>query len=259
VNYGLAAATLWWREVVRFVRQRHRIAGALATPLVFWLIIGGGVGSSFRSSTLGGEGYLEYTFPGTLVLILLFTAIFSTISVIEDRQQGFLQAVLAAPVRRSAVVLGKVMGGTTLALAQALIFLSLAPLTGIKLSVEKVIAVAGALLLVGFGLSALGLLIAWRMDSTQGFHAIMNLILVPMWLLSGSFFPAAGAPLLIRLVIGANPLTYGVAAVRRLLYLDSASTGAGLPSLGAGIVVTLGFGAIMFGITAWLASRPATR
>jgi ABC-2 type transport system permease protein len=259
VRYVLAAGTLWWREIIRFARQRHRIAGALATPLVFWLIIGGGLGSSFRSSTLGGEGYLEYSFPGTLVLILLFTAIFSTISVIEDRQLGFLQAVLASPVPRSAIVLGKVLGGTTLALIQALIFVLLAPATGIPLSLVKLVALGGILFLVGFGLTALGLLIAWSMDSTQGFHAIMNLLLVPMWLLSGSFFPAAGAPALIRIIIRANPLTYGVTAVRRLLYLGIPHTASDLPSLATSILVTLVFSALLFGASTWLATRPATR
>jgi ABC-2 type transport system permease protein len=258
-DYLWATGTLWWREVVRFLRQRHRIVGALATPLVFWLIIGGGLGSSFRSNTLGGEGYLEYSFPGALVLILLFTAIFSTISIIEDRQLGFLQAVLAAPVARSAITLGKVLGGTTLALLQALIFLLLAPLTGIPLSLEKVAALSALMFLVGFGLTSLGLLIAWSMDSTQGFHAIMNLLLIPMWLLSGSFFPASGAPTWIRWIIRVNPLTYGVAAVRRVLYLEVARSPADLPSLPVSIGITLAFGAALFAAVSWLAARPASR
>src|SRR6266516_4883906 len=126
--YLLAVTTLWRREIVRFLRQRNRIVGALGTPLVFWLLIGSGLGSSFRSSGFpGGERYLEYSFPGTLALILLFTSIFSTISIIEERQTGFLQSVLVAPVRRSAITLGKVLGSSSLALVQALIFLTLAP------------------------------------------------------------------------------------------------------------------------------------
>ena len=132
----LPAASLWRREVVRFVRQRSRVIGALGTPVVFWLLIGSGLRDSFRLTAAGDAkppemDYLEYFFPGTLVLIVLFTAIFSTISMIEDRQEGFLQAVIAAPVRRSAIVLGKVMGSTTLAVVQALIFLMLAPLSGV--------------------------------------------------------------------------------------------------------------------------------
>src|SRR6266516_6568730 len=197
MGYVLAVTTLWRREIVRFLRQRNRIVGALGTPLVFWLLIGSGLGSSFRSSG-GGERYLEYSFPGTLALIVLFTSIFSTISIIEDRQTGFLQSVLVAPVRRSAITLGKVLGSSSLALVQALIFLTLAPTVGIGLTPGKVVLLCGILFLIAFELSAIGYFIAWKMDSTQGFHAIMNLFLMPMWLLSGSFFPASGAPAWLR-------------------------------------------------------------
>ncbi len=259
MRYLLAVGTLWSREVVRFLRQRNRIVGALGTPLVFWLIIGSGLGGSFRSGTLGGEHYLEYSFPGTLALILLFTSIFSTISIIEDRQVGFLQSVLVAPVPRSAITLGKILGGTSLALLQAMIFLALAPTVGIALNLEKLLALTGILFLVAFALTALGFLIAWRMDSTQGFHAIMNLLLMPMWLLSGSFFPASGAPAWIRWIIRANPLTYGVGAVRRILYLESSSTAFDLPSLTVCLLVSLLFGAVAFAVTTIVASRPATR
>ncbi len=259
MRFALAIGTLWQREVVRFVRQRNRIVGALGTPLVFWLIIGSGLGSSFRAGTLGGEHYLEYSFPGTLALILLFTSIFSTISIIEDRQVGFLQAVLAAPVSRSAITLGKILGGTTLALVQALIFLALAPTVGISLSVEKLLALTGVLFLVAFALTAVGFMIAWKMDSTQGFHAIMNLLLMPMWLLSGAFFPASGAPRWIQAIIRANPLTYGVGAVRRILYLGGPQAAADLPSLTACIVISALFGFLAFSATTYLAARPATR
>src|SRR5204862_1547331 len=123
---SLPALSLAKRELVRFLRQRHRVVGALATPIVFWLLIGGGMGRSFRADgTPGGGNYLQYFFPGTVLMILLFTAIFSTISIIEDRREGFLQSVLVAPVPRMAIVLGKVLGGTVLAFGQGLIFLHL--------------------------------------------------------------------------------------------------------------------------------------
>jgi ABC-2 type transport system permease protein len=256
MKFLLAVGTLWQREIVRFVRQRNRIVSALGTPLVFWLLLGSGLGGSFRAATpLGGGRYLEYSFPGTLALIVLFTAIFATISIIEDRQVGFLQSVLVAPVPRSAITLGKILGSTTLALGQALLFLLLAPAIGIPLGIGKVAALAAVLLVVAFGLSALGFLIAWEMDSTQGFHAIMNLLLMPMWLLSGAFFPAAGAPAWLRAIIAANPLTYGVAALRRVLYLEAGSVD-GIPSLGASLAVTLGFAVLMFAATAARAARP---
>ena len=225
---------------------------------MFWLLIGSGLGSSFRSSGIpGGERYLEYSFPGTLGLILLFTSIFSTISIIEDRQAGFLQSVLVAPVRRSAITLGKVLGGASLALIQAFIFLALAPAVGIGLTPGKVALLCGILFLIAFGLTSIGYLIAWEMDSTQGFHAIMNLFLMPMWLLSGAFFPASGAPAWLRWLIHANPLTYGIAAVRRALYLGQIQSAADLPPLGLCLTVTALFAALAFAATTLVAARPA--
>lgn len=242
----LPAMSLWRREVVRFVRQRSRVIGALGTPIIFWLLIGSGLRDSFQATGTARPtmNFLEYTFPGTLVLIVLFTAIFSTISIIEDRREGFLQAVIAAPVRRTAIVLGKVMGSTTLAVLQAMLFLLLAPLSGIPLTIGSVLALAVVLTIVGVGLSALGFLIAWPMDSTQGFHAVMNLFLIPMWLLSGAFFPASGASRWLAWVMTVNPLTYGVAAVRHALYLgrDNVAT---TPSPTVSIAVTIGFAAVM--------------
>lgn len=216
----LATYTLWRREVVRFLRQRSRIVGALGSPLVFWFLIGSGLNRSFQggpSMPLQG-GYLEYFYPGTLALIVLFTAIFSTISIVEDRQEGFLQGVLVAPVPRFAIVVGKVLGSTTLAVLQGAVFLLLAPLAHVQIHLADLPALFAVMLLVAFGLSGLGFLVAWWLDSTQGFHAIMNVFLIPMWILSGALFPATGAAGWVRALMLANPLTYGVSALRRLFY-----------------------------------------
>src|SRR5437773_9523314 len=128
----LPAFTLWWREIVRFYRQRTCVVGVIASPIVFWLVIGSGFGTSFRSGA-GGQHYLEFYYPGALIMIVLFTSIFTMMSVIEDRKEGFLLSVLVAPVSRSAIVLGKVLGGTTLSALQGLIFLVFAPLLGIHI------------------------------------------------------------------------------------------------------------------------------
>lgn len=242
----LAIYTLWLREIVRFYRQPSRIVGALGSPLVFWFLIGSGLGRSFQAAPgvyLRG-GYLEYFYPGTLALIVLFTAIFSTISIIEDRQEGFLQGVLVAPVPRAAIVLGKTLGGTTLALMQAALFLALAPLAHVSLTAATLPALGLTLLLVAFGLTGLGFLIAWRLDSTQGFHAIMNLFLIPMWILSGALFPAAGAAGWIRSLMLVNPLTYGVAALRTFVH-GRATPLPGDPPLALSMCVIAGFGAVM--------------
>src|ERR1700704_1702319 len=139
----LPAFTLWWREIVRFYRQRARVVGVIASPLLFWVVIGSGFGTSFRSGpSAGQQHYLNYFYPGTLVMIVLFTSIFTMMSVIEDRNEGFLLSVLVAPVPRAAIVLGKVLGGTTLSAIQGLIFLVLAPFTGVHLEAMPVLLVS---------------------------------------------------------------------------------------------------------------------
>src|SRR5215467_13706786 len=135
----LPAFTLWWREIVRFYRQRSRVIGVIASPLLFWLVIGSGFGTSFRAGDAPGQQhYLDYLYPGALIMIVLFTSIFTMMSVIEDRKEGFLLSVLVAPVPRTAIVLGKVLGGTTLAAIQGMIFLIFAPFAGVHLDPVRV-------------------------------------------------------------------------------------------------------------------------
>jgi ABC-2 type transport system permease protein len=245
----MAVLTLWKRELVRFFRQPSRIAGAAGSPLIFWVLIGSGLSGSFRLP--GGPAdlsYLEYFFPGTMVLTLLFAAIFSTISVIEDRNQGFLQGVLVAPVPRASIAAGKVLGGATIAWLQSVVFLALAPLSGIRLTLSSALTAAGVLAVLGIALTAVGFAFAWRVDSVQGFHAVMNLLLVPMWLLSGAFFPPSGAPGWLAAVMRANPLTYGVAALRWALYGSAPEVGTGLPGPGVAIAVTVLAAVVAFGL-----------
>jgi ABC-2 type transport system permease protein len=249
------AISLCHRELIRFLRQRHRIVGALATPIVFWLLIGGGMNRSFNVGGPGGENYLQYFFPGTVLMILLFTAIFSTISVIEDRREGFLQGVLVAPVSRMQIVLGKVLGGTILAFGQGLVLLILAPLVGAKLTTVSFVLAMVTMLILSFGLTALGLCIAWPMNSTQGFHAIMNLFLVPMWFLSGALFPIQGAWRGLQWVMRANPLTYGLAALRRTLYFRQSPGGDALPGLTISLIVTVVFAVAMFALASAMAAK----
>ncbi len=243
-------------ELIRFLRQRHRIIGALATPLVFWLLIGAGMGRSFSATgmTAGRGDYLEYFFPGTILMILLFTAIFSTISIIEDRREGFLQGVLVAPVPRSAVVLGKVLGGTILAFGQGLIFLFLAPTVGIHLGIIPFFLCCFVMLVVSFALTSLGFCIAWRMTSTQGFHAIMNLFLMPLWFLSGALFPPDKSLGAMKWVIRANPLSYGLDGIRRALYWNNPAVSALLPSWSACLAISLAFAVILYGLASIIAT-----
>ena len=251
----LPAFTLWWREVVRFYRQRARVAGVILSPLLFWIVIGSGFGSSFRSGEAAGQQhYLDYFFPGALVMIILFTSIFTMMSVIEDRNEGFLLSVLVAPVPRSAIVLGKVLGGTTLAALQGLIFLVFAPLVGIHLTLGSFGLIVLTVFLVSFALTALGFAIAWPMDSTQSFHAVINLFLIPLWLLSGALFPLSGASWWMQFLMYVNPLTYGVEALRTLMYPQATHPF----TLTASILTLLLFTLFMFGLAFVMANRKST-
>jgi ABC-2 type transport system permease protein len=256
VSNALATYSLWHRELVRFLRQPSRLAGAFAMPLIFWLLIGTGLSSSFRLP--GGPAdldYLEYFFPGTVVLLVLFGAIFSTFSVIDDRNEGFLQGVLVAPISRGAIVLGKVLGGATLAWLQGMLVLCLAPLAGIRLSLASVLGGAAVLALLGVAMTSLGFAFAWKIDSTQGFHAVMNVVLLPMWFLSGAFFPVSGAPSWLGWVMRMNPLTYGMAAMRRVLYAGSPGSGEELPALAACFLVLLAWCLICLIVDLWVVGR----
>ncbi len=251
----LPAFTLWQREVVRFYRQRSRVVGVIASPIVFWLVIGSGFGTSFRSGGSGGQHYLDYFYPGALIMIVLFTSIFTMMSVIEDRKAGFLLSVLVAPVSRSAIVLGKVLGGTTLATIQGLIFLAFAPLVHVHLTIAMFLMAVLTVFLVSFALTALGFVIAWPMDSPQAFHAIINLFLIPLWLLSGAMFPLSGASGWLRVLMRINPLTYGVEALRTVLYPASQS----LFSLSASLATLVLFSLFMFGLAFVMVNRRTTK
>jgi ABC-2 type transport system permease protein len=256
MSIALQAGTLWWREIARFVRQRSRVTGAILQPLVFWLLLGAGLKASFRPSGLPrGMSYAQYFYPGVIVLVLLFTAIFATISTVEDRREGFLQGVLVAPVSRTTVVLGQALGGTTLALIQGIIFLLLAPLAGIHLNAEAIVVTTVMMAIIAFALTSIGLVIAWRIESTQGFHAIMNLILIPIWLLSGAFFPAEGAPGWLWWTMKLNPLTYGMTALRRGLYLAAPAAFSSYAHFKPSVAIAVAFALGAF----LLASRVARR
>ena len=243
----LPVLTLCGRELVRFFRQRSRVIGAVVQPLMFWGLVGAGFRASFQPPGVpAGTSYAAYAYPGILAMVLLFAAIFSTISVVDDRRQGFLQGVLVAPVPRGSIVLGQALGCTALAVLQGILFVFLGPAVGVPLTIASALAVTGVLVLMAFGLSSLGLAIAWRLDTTQGFHAIMNLVLLPMWVLSGAFFPAVGAPLWLGWIMHLNPMTYGLAAIRRTLYLAAPGAAGPVPDLALSLGVTIVFGAMAF-------------
>ena len=289
----LAAWTLCRREWVRFIRQTNRVFAALGQPIIFWILLSGLLGSSFQMGSSTGPtpaspraaspsaaasepastaeplamdehpaiSYAQYFFPGTLVMIILFTAIFATISVIEDRREGFLQSVLVAPVPRWSVVCGKVLGGALIALAHAAVFLLLSFTLHVPLSIVTVPLVLVVLFLTGIALTSLGLAIAWPMHSTQGFHAIMMVFLLPMWLLSGAFAPPGNN--WVGWIVRFNPLTYCLGLLRHILYwhADAATQNAvlaGVPSAWLCLLITVLFAVGMFALASRVAAVRST-
>lgn len=239
-----AAATLWQRELIRFWREKARVAGYVGSPLIFWLVVGAGFGD------------LAFFFPGALVLAVIFSAVFSTMSLIEDRREGFLLSVLVSPAPRLAIVLGKAKGSATLAWIQGMIFLAFAPLAGFRLNAWQAAAAAGAIFLLALTFSLLGFWIAWATESSQGFHAIMNLLLFPLWLVSGAVFPPGGAHAWVRALMAANPLTYGLALLRRSL---EAIPPPGTPGLTPSLAVTLAAAALLLAACVMVVRRPSRR
>jgi len=241
-GFFLPAATLWQRELIRFWRQKTRVLTVVASPLLFWLLMG------------YGSNDLARYYAGGLVLTVMFSAIFSTISIIEDRREGFLLSMLVSPAPRTSLVLGKILGAATLAWIQGMMFLAFAPLAGVRIGPLEVIPVAGAIFLVSFTLTGLGFAIAWKMDSTAAFHGVMNLLLVPMWMVSGALFPMSTASGVIRAIMWCNPLTYSISLLNGLM---------GLPNAGAGAMesaaVTLGFGLALLLVSGMAASQKSIK
>lgn len=236
--------TLWRRELIRFWRERSRVFGFVGSPLVFWLVIGAGFGN------------LGFFFPGTLVLTVMFSAVFSTMSLIEDRREGFLLSMLVSPASRLAMVLGKTLGAATLAWAQGLLFLLFLPLAGLSPAPASLAWGVAVLFLVSLAFTALGFLLAWKMDSTQGFHAIMNLVLFPLWMVSGAIFPPDTSQGWMLWLMKFNPLTYSLAALRRLLGGEATAL---TPSIALGVWVTVASVVLLLFAASWAASERKAR
>jgi ABC-2 type transport system permease protein len=208
------AYTIWYRDVIRFLRDRPRIIAALAQPLLYLFVFGTGLASAMATTGGGALDFRQFMFPGILSMAVLFTAIFSAISVVWDREFGFLKEVMVAPVSRTAVALGKVAGGATISMLQGLVVLLLAPVIGVKLGIATVIEIVGLMLLLACVATAFGLMIAARQRTMEGFQMIVNFLLMPMFFLSGAFFPLRGVPLWLAWLARVDPVTYGVDSMR---------------------------------------------
>lgn len=213
-------SVLWRRDLSRFLRKPSRLIGAFLQPVIFWMMIGGGLTSTFKLNGAEDLNYEQYFYPGVVVMLVLFAAIFGTITVIEDRHEGFLQSVLIAPGSRTALVLGKALGVSSVGLIQALAFLSLAPLAGFGYLDINWINLTLFLTLGAVSLATFGFALAWWLDSSQAYHAIMSVILIPGWILSGAMFPINPEQTTLSWIMYFNPMSYIVDGVRRSFYAE---------------------------------------
>ncbi len=205
--------TIWLRDLRKFWRDRPRIVGSMFQPFLYLVLLGTGIGRAFGPLHTGTD-YLQFIFPGILAMTVLFTSVFSAVSIIWDREVGFLKEVLVAPIPRWSVVVGKTLGGSTIAMLQGGMMLVLAPLAGVALSWGIVANLLPLMLLLACALTAMGLSAAAPMRSMQGFTMIMNFLTLPMFFLSGALFPTRALPQWMALLVHLNPLTYGVDLIR---------------------------------------------
>jgi len=211
-----AVSALARREILLFFRDRARLLGTLVQVVGIWAVLGLGFGRSFSHIDTAGSSiaYTTYLFPGMVLLVGLFASIFSTISIVEDRQQGFLHAALVSPLSRPVLALGTVSGSALMAFFQAAVLLVALPVTGSEASLAGILLTLLVLLIISYGFTSLGALFAWRIRTTRGFHAVMNLLLMPLWILSGALFPAEGAHPVLQWMIRLNPVSYTLEAIR---------------------------------------------
>ena len=215
-----------YRELLRFVLERSRIISSLAMPLLFLVIFGAGF-NRLIGNLADGVDFIQFMYPGILAMTVLMTSLLSGLSVVWDREFGFLREVMVAPLSRSGIVLGKALGGAGVAMVQAVAMLAIAPIVGVSLTPLIVLKLVPLVLLLSLSLSGLGILIASRMRSQQGFQVLMQLLIFPLMFLSGIFFPVDSVPTWLQVLAKVNPVTYGVDAIRQVLLGGPVATDAG--------------------------------
>ena len=216
---------LWYRDVLRFWRDRARLLGSFAMPFMFLIIFGSGMSGAMKSllsgpgasSALSGFNYVQFMFPGIIGMTILTTSIFSALSVVQDREFGYLREILVSPVSRFSVAIGKVLGGSTVAFIQGLLMFVFVPFIGIRLNLTMLVELIPVMFLVAFTLSSVGLLIASSIKTSTGFQMVVQVLVFPMLFLSGALFPLAGMPLWMNFLVKINPLTYAVDMFKKII------------------------------------------
>jgi len=230
-----AVYIIWYRDILRYWRDRWRLVASLAQPLLFLVVFGSGLSSSLGGGAFGGRSglsYIQFMYPGIIGMSILFTAIFGAMSIVWDREFGFLKEVLVAPIDRWAVAIGKALGGTTQAMIQGLILLVLAPLVGVKLSVLTILEIIPLAAVLAFGLASFGVMLASMMKSLQGFQVVMNFLMMPMFFLSGALFPLTNLPGWMTFLTRIDPASYGIDPLRRVVLSNSGLPSAAIDRLG---------------------------
>lgn len=227
---------IWYREILRIWRDKLRLLGSFVFPMLFFVMLGGGLTGSMRMLS-PGVSYTQYMFPGVIAMTVLMTSLMSGLGLVWDREFGFLKEVLVAPVSRSGIVLGKIAGGATVGGGQGLIMLVLAPLIGIKLNAMMVALLFFMLLLSAFALGGVGVLVASRMRSIEAFGGVMQLIIWPMIFLSGIFFPVSNLPSWMNILVKINPVSYIVDSIRQVILIPEET--ASLPPGVSGLQLSL--------------------
>ena len=255
---------IWYRDVLRYWRDRWRLVASLAQPLLFLVVFGSGLSSSLGGAFGRGSGltYIQFIYPGIIGMSILFTAIFGAMSIVWDREFGFLKEVLVAPIDRWAVAIGKALGGTTQAVIQGLILLVLAPLVGVKLSLLTVIELLPLAVVLAFGLASFGVAIASMMRSLQGFQVVMNFLLMPIFFLSGALFPLTNLPGWMTVLTRIDPASYGIDPIRRVVLAGSGAPstygltiGGQVLSIPLEAAIMFAFGALMLGVAVVMFQR----
>ena len=262
---------VWYRDLLRLWRDKIRIVGAIGLPVLFLIIFGSGL-SRTMGELVPGVDFTKFMYPGIIGMTVLMTALMSAVSIVWDREFGFLREVLVAPVNRASVVMGKALGGATVAMIQGTLILFMAPVFGISLSPLFVLKLWGLMLLVAWALGGLGILIASRMRSMEAFQVVMQMLVFPMVFLSGVFFPVGDLPTWLSVIVKVNPASYGVDAIRQLMLGRILPAGEGIPSLvgatplhlslfghvmsiGDDVLVVAGFGVLTVALAMWAFSR----
>jgi ABC-2 type transport system permease protein len=251
-----AIKIVWTRELIRFRKDRMRIVTSLIQPLLFLFVLGSGL-NSVTNPVAGGVNLRTFIYPGVLCIAVMFTAIFSAASIVWDREFGFMREMMVAPVRRSSIVIGKCLGGATVASLQGVILVALAWAVDVPYSVPFVLGVLGMMLLLSFAMTAFGVMVAVRIKQMQAFMGVTQMVVMPMFFISGALFPVAGLPGWLAFLNRLDPITYAVDPMRKLVFSRLDVSVPGVTWFGwhvpvvLEVLMVLALGLVMLAVAIW--------